>query len=116
MFFAGSQGCNRLISEGAQPLTCPEDLEQALAARGLCRSRAGVVEEAEGGRREGADPVLDAVLAGPAPPDEIAAALGMSAVDCIRALVALERAGLAARYPDGSYGPPRRTAERRATR
>lgn len=105
VFFSGSAGCNRLIRQGAQPITCEEDLLDALTGVGLMASR---VAAAEGPFSElSGDTVLEALRADPMPPDRIAAVTGLEIVSILTRLSALEQQGLASRYPDGRYGPCR---------
>jgi len=103
VFYAGSAGCNRLIRQGAQPITCDEDLRDSLAGVGLLTRAA---TEACGGHAEpGSDPVLEALRATPMSPDAIAHALMLDLPSVLRRLAALEQSGEAALYPDGRYGP-----------
>lgn len=103
VFFAGSAGCNRLIRQGAQPITCEEDLRDALLGVGLIgdspEGAAGPFRESSG------DLVLEALRADPMPPDRISAATGLDIVSILTRLTALEQQGVAQRYPDGRYGP-----------
>jgi DNA processing protein len=107
VFFAGSAGCNRLIRQGAQPITCEEDLRDALRDVGL-------IEDFGGGAASGPysdasdDALLEALRADPMSPDRLAALTGLGIVDVLTRLTVLEQVGAAVRYPDGRYGPCRR--------
>lgn len=103
-----SQGCNRLLVQGATPVADVFDLAYALAACGLCASP----------RTDGQSASLDlsyldtatqriarAFLADPMRPDDAARALGLGVVALTRALGHLESDHVVARYPDGRYGP-----------
>jgi DNA processing protein len=106
ILYAGSAGSNRLIRQGAAPVTCIEDLHDALAAAGLiapaggrCSSRAtAMVPDSD-------DPLLRAIRAHPMTPDEVAQQLALGPADAMSALARLEEDRSIARYPDGRYGP-----------
>jgi DNA processing protein len=106
ILYAGSAGSNRLIRQGAAPLTCIEDLRDALAAAGLIplpgphrstRSTA-ILADSE-------DPLLRAIRAHPMTPDEVSAQLALGPAEALSALARLEEDRWIARYPDGRYGP-----------
>jgi DNA processing protein len=101
VFSAGSAGTNRLIRQGATPITEVEDLRDALDAAGLLLA---TQREASGGMREPSDPVERALLADPMSPDALALALGLDVAEVLRRVALLEAAGRVARYPDGRYG------------
>ena len=110
VFFHGSAGCNRLIRQGAAPVSCVEDLLDSLAGCGLIEAR--TVRTQDDGTvgptplsPASSDPVLCALLARPMAPDALATALSMDAGELLRAVAALEEDGRVARYPDGRYGP-----------
>jgi DNA processing protein len=116
VFYAGSAGCNRLIRQGAQPITCVDDLRDSLEGCGLLAvpksARPGteaVAGAADGTRMNRLSPaaviLLDAVRANPMSPDRAALAAGLDARVALLELAALEALGLLARYPDGRYGP-----------
>jgi DNA processing protein len=94
VFSPESRGSNRLIRQGATPITDVGELAQYL---GL-----------EGGATRAADPAADdtlrALVADPMRPDDIARALGIDIVHTARTLGALEAGGLIVRYADGRYG------------
>jgi DNA processing protein len=108
ILYPGSAGSNRLIRQGADPITCVEDLRDALAAAGLVES------PSNGGGRSGMptpflqpsdDPVLQALRAHPMSPDAASEALGLALPVLLATLARLEAAGLVARHTDGRYGP-----------
>jgi DNA processing protein len=106
VFYSGSAGCNRLIRQGAQPVTCAEDLQDSLQDAGLLaveRSRDPLV--ATPLVSPTADRLLEALRADPMTPDRLAVTAGLDAQTVFRGLALLEARGLLARYPDGRYGP-----------
>jgi DNA processing protein len=105
ILYAGSAGSNRLIRQGAAPVTCIEDLHDSLAALGLIappEQRTGRVTAMV---LDSDDPLLRALRAHPMTPDEIARQLTVGPADAMSALARLEEDLLIARYPDGRYGP-----------
>jgi len=103
VFSAESAGPNRLIRQGAMPVTDASELAFALEALIGPRKRAG-----QAGRFLDApldDPLLSALLADPMRPDDAARALGIDIVSVTKRLGALEISGLIKRYRDGRYGP-----------
>lgn len=106
VFYPGSAGCNRLIRQGAQPITCAEDLRDSL-------EDAGVLERVRPTDRlgatplvpEAADELLEALRADPMSPDRLAMVTRRAAQSVLRDIALLEARGLIARYPDGRYGP-----------
>ena len=108
VFFHGSAGCNRLIRQGAAPISCIEDLLDSLAGCGLIETVRGAGRDASGPTPlspASSDPVLCALLAQPTAPDALATALSMDASELLCAVALLEADGRIARYPDGRYGP-----------
>ncbi len=97
-----SRGSNRLIREGAIPVTDASDLRDELA--GLLGPPRDALTPCEhvGGERS-RDPVLSAIRATPGRPDDVARDLGTDVVSVIRALGRLERENLVARHYDGTY-------------
>lgn len=94
-------GANRLIRQGAMPITDVSDLAQALAF-----GRPDDDRLPEGSPLlVGDDPVLAALRSNPARPDDIARALGRDIVEIARRIGALEAAGIVAKFSDGRYGP-----------
>lgn len=108
ILYPGSAGSNRLIRQGADPITCIEDLRDALVAAGLV-----TVPSGDGGRpglptpfiEPSDDPLLQALRAHPMSPDAASEALGLATPALLAALARLEAAGLVVRNPDGRYGP-----------
>lgn len=105
IFYAGSAGSNRLIRQGAAPVTCVEDLADALAAADLIAAASGRANGPTPMMPDSDDPLLRAVRAHPITPDEVADRLALGAADAMSALARLEEGRLIARYPDGRYGP-----------
>jgi DNA processing protein len=96
IFASECRGPNRLIRQGATPISDVSDLSLELGVT------AGDSLPCDAGPP---DPILRAVLADPSRPDDIALALGTDVVTVARQLSRLERLGLVARYRDGRYGP-----------
>lgn len=95
-----SRGANRLIRQGATPVTDVSELAEALAQAGLhCSTSATAWEQPE--RR---DPLERALLADPMRPDDLARALDLDVVSVARHLGELEMAGVVLRFRDGRYG------------
>jgi len=98
-----SAGANRLIRQGATPITDVTELHDALlSAIGPPpreTSREVVLCDPSG------DPILAAVHASPLRPDDISRELAIDIVTVSRRLGRLESLGLVARYDDGRYGP-----------
>lgn len=94
-------GTNRLMREGAHPVTDISDLASEL------RDILPVPGDASSGSFlvEGDDPVLAAVRSNPSRPDDLARALDMDIVDVARAIGRLEGEGCVVRFRDGRYGP-----------
>jgi DNA processing protein len=89
-----SRGSNRLIRQGAVPLT---DVSELAALLGLEGQQALLVDPPT-------DTVIRALAADPMRPDDLARAVAMDIVSISRTLGALEARGLVVRYPDGRYG------------
>lgn len=97
-------GANRLIRQGATPITDVSELRDALdwlaadtgAANECATSSATSLSD---------DPLLRALLADPMRPDDVARDLGIDIVAVSRRIGILEAAGLVSRYRDGRYGP-----------
>lgn len=95
------RGSNRLIRQGAVPITCVSDLSQELAADRLPPDADSLICEPSGL----ADRVVAAARAHPSRPDDLAHDLGMSINEVAIALSRHERSGALVRYRDGRYGP-----------
>jgi DNA processing protein len=102
IFSPGSAGTNRLIRQGATPITHEDDLADALGACGLLLPPR---EPEPDPRARARDPLEAALAADPMTPDAAAHALGLEIVEVLRKLGRLETEGRIARYPDGRYGP-----------
>ncbi|MBF4510108.1 MAG: DNA-protecting protein DprA [Aeromicrobium sp.] len=96
IFSPESRGSNRLIRQGAIPVTDVSELALALGMDGT--------QAAHAERPPQDDAALRALTADPLRPDDLARALGIDIVSTARTLGALEARGLIARYPDGRYG------------
>jgi DNA processing protein len=104
VFYPGSAGCNRLIRQGAMPVTCLEDLLDSLAAAGLLRPALPGPPGATQLLRPTDDPLLQMLRAEPMTLDHLITVSRMETSEMLRALALLEDAGQATRYPDGRYG------------
>ena len=95
-------GTNRLLRQGARPITDVSDLASELAGM------SGDAAERPGTRDlvvDGDDPLLAAIRANPSRPDDLARALGLDVVAIARRIGALETAGSIVKFKDGRYGP-----------
>lgn len=93
VFSQTSDGANTLISAGATILTSTTDLERNL---GCVTERAPRTEHVD-------DPLLAALVACPMRPNDLAHALGVTALDILRSLASHEMDGRVQRLPDGRY-------------
>lgn len=94
-----SRGANRLIRQGATPITDVSELDQALAQAGLRSSCA-----ADPGAPCAPGEALErALLADPMRPDDLARALELDIVTVARRLGELEMLGTVSRLRDGRY-------------
>lgn len=98
-----SRGANRLIRQGAMPITDVTELGYALVSAIGPASHS--VAQGQATPSPGADPLYAAVLACPLRPDDAARRLELDIVEVARRLGRLEASGLIARFPDGRYGP-----------
>lgn len=90
-----SRGSNRLIRQGAVPVT---DVSELAAALGMEGHRDGPCTV------ESRSAVVRALAADPLRPDDLARALGLDIVSAARTIGLLEASGAIVRYPDGRYG------------
>jgi DNA processing protein len=97
IFAPECRGSNRLLRQGATPISDVSDLAAEL---GWLAEVEPVVVTCGG-----SDPLLSALRTDPMRPDDIARSLGLSIVEIVRRIGALESKGVIARYPDGRYGP-----------
>jgi DNA processing protein len=105
ILYAGSAGTNRLIRQGATPITCVEDLQEALVCAGLVGAGAGREVPSASLRTASGDPLLEALRAHPMTPERVGEAIGLDAASTMAELARLEAARLIARHADGRYGP-----------
>lgn len=95
-----ARGANRLIRQGAVPVTDVSELCEALRQSGLIVDTDGI-EDLPAGPRSA---IHAALAADPMRPDDLARALDEDIVSIARALGELEMAGSVVRYRDGRYG------------
>jgi len=95
IFSPESRGSNRLIRQGATPVT---DIAELAAALGLEAAPTMAPDTTRSN-------VIRALAADAMRPDDLARALGIDIVHTARTLGALEAKGAIVRYPDGRYGP-----------
>ena len=103
IFAPECRGPNRLLRQGATPITDVSELADALSSLVGAHSESPV-----GGSDLGvntSDALLRALLADPMRPDDAARTLGLDIVEVARRIGRLESEMLVARYPDGRYGP-----------
>lgn len=98
-------GSNRLIRQGATPITDTDELRCALESvlgppRATCE-----YDWTPGTGHSLDDPVLSAVCANPSRPDDLARDLGLDIISVTRGLGRFEAMGLVTRYRDGRWGP-----------
>lgn len=99
IFAPESRGANRLIRQGATPVTDVSELAQALDVLDLvhCPPAPTGCLPADGG-------LISALVADPMRPDDIAREFGLDIVDVVRILTELEEQHRAQRFPDGRWG------------
>ncbi len=103
IFAPECRGPNRLLRQGAVPVTDASELADLLSAELGPPTR--TADPWRLSDPDEHDPLLAAACADPARPDDFARALGLDIVTVARRLGALEAQGRVARYPDGRYGP-----------
>lgn len=111
IFAPECRGANRLLRQGAQPVTDVSELAAALAGSlGPPLDESGVRWTLDGVMPTD-DAVLGAVRTAHMRPDDIARALSMDIVTVARRIGRLELEGMIVRFPDGRYGttPPHAT-------
>lgn len=86
-------GSNRLIRQGALPITDIAELAQALGREASVHAPARCH-----------DSILAALVASPMRPDDVAREFDLDIVQTVRVLGALETSRSIVRYPDGRYG------------
>ena len=102
------RGTNRLLRQGATPVTDVSELTDELRALELLPA-GGTCAAALAARvpdlvSPGGDKLLRALVGDPMRPDDLAWQLGLDVREVMVRLSRLEDAGLAARYPGGRYG------------
>lgn len=96
IFSPESRGSNRLVRQGAVPIT---DVSELAAALGLNTSATAHADQRQ-------DAVVAALNADAMRPDDLARALGIDIVQAAVTLGRLESRGAIIRYADGRYGIP----------
>lgn len=91
-------GSNRLIRQGALPITDIAELAQALGREAVTCAPSRC-----------ADAIRAALIASPMRPDDIAREFDLDIIQTARLLGALETSGSIVRYPDGRYGANHRS-------
>ena len=101
IFAPECKGANRLIAQGATPVTSESELRDALISAGFLLGAARV--DGELAPSSAMDPILAALCADPMRPDDLAFHLGQDVVAIACALSRLELAGHIIRLRDGRY-------------
>lgn len=105
IFAPECRGANRLLRQGAAPITDVSELAAALAGPlGPPLRHPGDAWSLDGATPTD-DPVLAALRTGHLRPDDLARLLSMDIVHLARRIGALELRGLVVKFPDGRYGP-----------
>lgn len=107
IFAPECRGPNRLLAQGATPITDVSELSAALHAAGLLEDASATVPSL---LVDAADPLAHAIVANPMRPDDLAHTLGLDIVDIMRRIAALEAEGFCKRLPDGRYAAIKREA------
>jgi DNA processing protein len=97
IFAPECRGANRLIRQGAVPVTDVSELAEMLGGSMT------TVETAS--EPDTDDIVLRSLLADPMRPDDLARALCLDIVTIARRIGGLQASGRITKYPDGRYGP-----------
>ena len=100
IFAPECSGSNRLLSQGAIPVSDISEMRAVLENQLGSPTRDSVVEMLSRGN----DPVLAAVRTNPARPDDLARDLGLDIIEVARRIGALEGEGMVTKYRDGRYG------------
>jgi DNA processing protein len=98
------RGPNRLIRQGATCITDVSELADALACAGLVPGPREATEPSESGTLATDDPLLAALAANPARPDDLVVSLDLDVLEVLRRLSRLEADGVVVRYRDGRFG------------
>ncbi len=96
IFAPECRGSNRLLVQGATPITDVTELGDALGVNVDTQLHLAAASE---------HPLLAALLVNPMRPDDAARELALHIVEVSRLLGRYESCGLLSRYPDGRYGP-----------
>lgn len=97
VFSPTSQGTNRLIRDGALPITSEPDLEARLSLD------YGVLRVIAPRQKRDVGEVISALTANPMRPEELAPRLGKTVLTLLRTLTDYEAQGIVERLPDGRY-------------
>ncbi len=97
IFSPYSQGTNRLIRDGAFPITSESDLEARLSLD------YGVLRVVAQGTSRQVGEVVSALRASPMRPDELAPRLGQTVLTLLKTLTDYETRGIVEHLPDGRY-------------
>jgi len=98
-----SRGSNRLIRQGASPISDVSELADELADAGLLLRQLNMLPDSVAPPDE---PIRVMLAADPMRADDVARALELDIVTVVRRLGTLELQGSIVRYPDGRYGVP----------
>lgn len=99
IFSPNSAGTNRLIGEGARVIADEQSLALSISLD------FGVARFLDREGRVGMGPVMSALMASPARPDELATRLGESVLTILKTLTEFESQRVVERLPDGRYSP-----------
>lgn len=101
IFSPSSSGTNRLIAEGARVIADEQELSTAISLD------YGLVRLSQTPSRGVRGPIMSALMASPARPDELSERLNESVLTILRTLTDHEARGMVERLPDGRYSPTR---------
>ncbi|MCL2525945.1 MAG: DNA-protecting protein DprA [Coriobacteriia bacterium] len=111
---------NRLISEGAAPICCREDLAIACNFSSNRLEVPAIFQQSRfdfaSEKGSAPDALLREIASMPLLPDELALSLDRSVAEVLETLGSYEVQGLVQRHPDGRYGLPESQAERSRAR
>jgi DNA processing protein len=102
IFAPECRGANRLIAQGAMPVTDVSDLALGVGRLGLVPTGLHHVPEIVAEHR---DAIMRALVADPMRPDDLARELLMDVVEVMRRIAGLEVEGKVVRQRDGRYAP-----------
>lgn len=101
IFSPNSSGTNQLIADGARIIADEQSLGVSIALD------YGLARMAPCGPDRTGGPVMSALVASPARPDELAARVNEGVLTVMRTLTDYEARGIVERLPDGRYSPTR---------